>query len=63
MLYSPTCVSFSTVVISLTLMAFLGRYANDFEITLSGLPHRLYQSPDRYSIAVPHRKLISAKEY
>lgn len=63
MLYSPTCVSFSTVSISLTLRAFLGRYANDFEIMLSRLPYGLYQSPDRYSIAVPHRKLIEAKEY
>ena len=59
MLYSPTCVSFSTVPIELTLRAFIGRLSNETMIKHVDL----YRSVARPLNAVPLRNSMEAKEY
>ena len=59
MLYSPTCVSFSTVDIKLTLQAFLGQLS--YKTMIKHVDP--YHSVARNQVAVPLRYLMSAKEY
>ena len=62
MLYSPTCVSFSTVPISLTRLRFSWTLANRLRLKASSSHNGDYQHPDRSFNDVAKQKLMKAKE-
>ena len=62
MLYSPTCVSFSTVLLSLTYFRFSWTIISRLRSTISSLHNGDFQHPDRPLIAVAWQKLKKAKE-
>ena len=62
MLYSPTCVSFSTVLLSLTYKSFSWTIISRLRSTISSSRNGDFQRPDRPLIAVTKQKLKKAKE-